>query len=98
MPPVFRSATPANPPQTIIRDPFQTAVCSQRAAGAPEVVVASHELRPGSYRPPVFWGMTESSSPPHTTIVAPLQTAECPSRALGAPDLVTAAQASPAGS
>src|ERR1051325_2875947 len=76
-----------HPPQTIILEPVHTAVCSNRACGAPTVVVAVHVSLAGSYRPPLLiWQLCSSSrpQPPHTIISVPVHTAVCCLRGNGA--------------
>jgi hypothetical protein len=45
---VLRDVKRSMPPQTIISDPVQTAVCDTRGLGAPTVLVAVHESVAGS--------------------------------------------------
>jgi hypothetical protein len=71
------------PPQTIIWQPFQTAVWNHRAAGVPVGLVAIQLLVAGLYRPPVF-NKTLLSFPPHTIIRLPVHTAVWCHRAAGA--------------
>jgi hypothetical protein len=77
-PPMFNQAS-SQPPQTIISDPVQTAVCSSRGPGTfgPEPVVSDdgvHESIAAMYRPPVFKVPVEPS-PPQTIISVPSQMA-----------------------
>jgi hypothetical protein len=64
---------PLNPPQTIISLAVHTAVCWDRAAGAPVVLVAVQLSVPGLYRPPVLKKVL--LSPPQTIISLPVHTA-----------------------
>ena len=87
----------AEPPQTIIFEPVQTAVWFMRSAGAPAVAVGDQELPIGSYCPPVlkrfvpFW-------PPQTIIFVPVHTAVWVVRAVGAPTVDVVDQESATGS
>jgi hypothetical protein len=72
LPPVFKEL-PLNPPQTIISLPVHTAVCPDRAAGAPVVLVAVQLSVLGLYLPPVFKSLP--LDPPQTIISLPVQTA-----------------------
>jgi hypothetical protein len=69
LPPVLVKRLALNPPQTIISVPLHTAVCSDRAVGAPLVLVAVQLSVAGSYLPPVFAPL------PQTIISLPVQTA-----------------------
>jgi hypothetical protein len=55
LPPVFKApSVKLKPPQTIISEPVETAVCCHRASGALVVLVAVQLSVPGSYFPPVL--------------------------------------------
>ena len=56
------------PPQTIISLPVQTAVCSYRASGTFNILIAIQLSVLGSYRPPVSVISNPSSAPPQTII------------------------------
>jgi disulfide bond formation protein DsbB len=86
LPPVFNEP-PLTPPQTIISLPVQTAVWSNRAAGALLVLVVVHVSVLGLYLPPVFKGPL-LVSPPQMIISLPLHTAVWLRRAAGALVLV----------
>ncbi len=74
LPPVFKRMPPSSPPQTIISLPVQTAVWSNRAAGAFAVLMGGvHVSVVGLYPPPVFNGLP--LFPPQTIILLPVQTA-----------------------
>ena len=73
LPPVF-NGLPLFPPQTIISLSVQTAVWSNRAAGAFAVLMGGvHVSVVGLYPPPVFNGLP--LFPPQTIILLPVQTA-----------------------
>jgi hypothetical protein len=76
------------PPQTIILEPVQTAVCQPRAGGAFAVVTAVQASAEASYWPPSFKG--PPPFPPQTIILALVQTAVWKPRADGAPAVVVA--------
>src|SRR5512143_2734412 len=83
-PPVSRNGgldgeEPAEPPQTIIRLPVQTAVWPRRAAGALTREVGLQASAIGSYRPPVFIAAGKKH-PPQTIILLPVQTVVLQSR------------------
>jgi len=65
----------ADPPQTIISVPVQTAEWRSRAEGAPVVCIGSHESETGSYIAPSPnwnpWGLP----PPQMAILEPVHTA-----------------------
>jgi hypothetical protein len=77
--------------------PDQTAVCVERAEGAPIVLVALHWSATGSYLAPVLKRVAPSL-PPQTIIVEPVDTAVWSERADGAPVIDTGIQAFPTGS
>src|SRR5712692_2792438 len=92
----------ANPPQTTIRRPVQTAVWRNRGEGSEVVETGLQASAKGSYRPPAS-GYTVVPPgvvlmPPQMIISVPVHTAECWARGAGAPALETGAQVSVAGS
>src|SRR5262245_41471858 len=99
MPPSFIGGPFVLPPQTIMRDPVQTAVKDSRPRGefAPTLVVV-HVLVFGSYTPPVLSYPTPDS-PPQTIILEPVHTAACKCLAFGTgKDVEVAVQVLVAGS
>jgi hypothetical protein len=77
---------------------MSTAVCPERALGAPTLLKAVHEFVFGEYIAPVPRGPPDPSEPPHTIIRAPVHTAVWPTRGSGAPLVLVAVQVSVAGS
>jgi len=78
----------SDPPQTIVSLPVQTAMCPDRALGAPRVVMPVQLRVLASCMSPVcracrwFW-------PPRMIILWPVQTAVWSNRAVGAPTCVS---------
>jgi hypothetical protein len=76
LPPVSKFVPASFPPQIIISQSVQTAVCSNRAVGASVMLVAVHVSVRGVYLPSVLKAL-RPSPPPQTIISLSVHTAVC---------------------